>query len=65
MSAAKATIKLVKTGIAGQPPSAATDDKLYKSLLGSLMYAIVTRPDVATPVSMCARFMASPTVGIL
>ena len=26
------------------------------------MYAVITRPDVAAPVSMCARFLSTPTV---
>ena len=53
--------RLVSTGIAKATPSPPADLKLYRSLVGSLMYAVVSRPDVAAPVSMCARFLAAPT----
>jgi hypothetical protein len=59
------TLQLVKTGIAGVPPSPPVDPKVYRALVGSLMYAVVTRPDVAAPVSMCARFLAAPTAAHL
>ena len=55
------SVKLVKTGLHNAKPSPSVDSKLYRSLIGALMYAVVTRPDIATPVSICARFLASPT----
>ena len=33
----------------------------YRSLVGALMYSLITRPDVATAVSKCAKYMANPT----
>jgi transposase InsO family protein len=36
------------------------DPTRYRSLIGSLMYTLLTRPDVAAPVSMLARFMSAP-----
>jgi hypothetical protein len=53
--------QLVKTGQHGSPDSPAVDSKCYRSLVGALMYACVTRPDIGTSVSMCARFLAAPT----
>jgi hypothetical protein len=55
-------LRLTKAGIADQPVSPSADVDLYRSLVGSLMYAVVSRPNVAVPVSMCARFLACPTV---
>jgi hypothetical protein len=36
------------------------DQKLYRSLIGSLLYVTASRPDVMFSVCMCARFQASP-----
>ena len=36
------------------------DQKLYRSMIGSLLYVIASRPDVMFSVSMCARFQFSP-----
>jgi hypothetical protein len=36
------------------------DQKLYRSMIGSLLYVTVSRPDVMFSVCMCARFQASP-----
>ena len=36
------------------------DQKLYRSMIGSLLYVIASRPDVMFSVCMCARFQASP-----
>jgi hypothetical protein len=38
------------------------DQKLYRSLMGSLLYVTASRPDVIFSVCMCARFQASPRV---
>jgi hypothetical protein len=62
---AAGNLRLVKSGLADQPASPPADRDLYRSLVGSLMYAVVSRPDVAVPVSMCARFLANPTVAHL
>ena len=36
------------------------DPKVYRSLVGGLMYTLITRPDVAAAVSMCSRYLAQP-----
>jgi len=36
------------------------DPKIYRSLVGGLMYTLITRPDVAAAVSMCSRYLAQP-----
>jgi hypothetical protein len=36
------------------------DQTLYRSMIGSLLYLIVSRPDIMFSVCMCARFQASP-----
>jgi hypothetical protein len=36
------------------------DLKLYRSMIGSLLYLTVSRPDIMFIVCMCARFQASP-----
>ena len=36
------------------------DQKLYGSMIGSLLYVTASRPDVMFSVCMCARFQASP-----
>ena len=52
---------LCATGIhgAGESPLL-PDPKVYRSLVGGLMYALITRPDVAAAVSMCARYLQQP-----
>jgi hypothetical protein len=32
------------------------DQKLYRSMIGSLLYVMASRPDVMFSVCMCARF---------
>ena len=36
------------------------DQKLYRSMIGSLLYLTASRPDIMFSVSMCARFQAAP-----
>jgi hypothetical protein len=36
------------------------DQKLYRSLIGSLLYLTASRPDIMFSVCMCARFQANP-----
>jgi hypothetical protein len=38
------------------------DQREYRSMIGSLLYLTVTRPDIQFVVCMCARFQASPTL---
>jgi hypothetical protein len=36
------------------------DLKLYRSMIGSLLYLTASRPDIMFSVCMCARFQAVP-----
>ncbi|GMI84085.1 hypothetical protein HRI_002077800 [Hibiscus trionum] len=36
------------------------DSKLYRSMIGSLLYLTASRPDIMFSVCLCARFQASP-----
>ena len=36
------------------------DQKMYRSMIGSLLYVTTSRPDVIFSVCMCVRFQASP-----
>jgi hypothetical protein len=38
----------------------AMDNKVYRSMIGSLLYLCVSRPDIMLSVCMCARFQANP-----
>jgi hypothetical protein len=36
------------------------DPKVYRSMIGSLLYLCASRPDIMLSVCMCARFQADP-----
>jgi hypothetical protein len=36
------------------------DQKVYRSIVGSLLYLCASRPDIMLNVCMCARFQATP-----
>ncbi|XP_057452354.1 secreted RxLR effector protein 161-like [Lotus japonicus] len=36
------------------------DQSLYRSMIGSLLYLIASRPDIAFSVGVCARYQAAP-----
>jgi hypothetical protein len=36
------------------------DQKLYRSMIGSLLYLCASRPDIAFSVGLCARFQSNP-----
>jgi hypothetical protein len=38
----------------------AVDQKVYRSMIGSLLYLCVSRPDIMLSMCMCARFQANP-----
>ena len=40
--------------------SVEVDPTLYKSIIGSLLYLIASRPDITFSVGVCARFQAAP-----
>ena len=59
---ATAAATLCATGLHGQDKSPPLGNPTqYRSLIGGLMYALITRPDVAAAVSTCARYLQSPT----
>jgi hypothetical protein len=40
------------------------DQKVYRSMIGSLLYHTASRPDIQFSVCLCARFQASPVLHI-
>ena len=42
------------------PNGKAVDQKVYRSMIGSLLYLCASRPDIMLSVGMCARFQAAP-----
>jgi hypothetical protein len=38
----------------------AVDQREYRSMIGSLLYLMVTRPDIQFTVCLCVRFQAFP-----
>jgi hypothetical protein len=42
------------------PYGKAVDQKVYHSMIGSLLYLCASRPDIMLSVGMCARFQAAP-----
>jgi hypothetical protein len=46
----------ISSDLAGKP----VDPSLYRSMIGSLLYLIASRPDIAFSVGVCARFQANP-----
>ena len=42
------------------PKGKEVDPKLYRSMIGSLLYLCASRPDIMFSVGMCARFQSSP-----
>ena len=43
-----------------KPSPLLSNPTVYRSLIGGLMYALITRPDVAASVSICARYLQAP-----
>ena len=42
------------------PNGKAVDQKVYRSMIGSLLYLCASRPDIMLSVGMCACFQAAP-----
>jgi hypothetical protein len=63
---AMADAKLVSTSISTtttldlNEDGEAVDQRNYRSMIGSLLYLTVIRPDILFVVCLCARFQASP-----
>ncbi|XP_038904496.1 uncharacterized mitochondrial protein AtMg00810-like [Benincasa hispida] len=36
------------------------DESLYRSMIGSLLYLVASRPDIAYDVGVCARYQSNP-----
>ena len=53
---ASTTVKLSK-----DDDGEAVDTKLYRSMIGSLLYLTASRPDISFSVGVCARFQSQPT----
>jgi hypothetical protein len=43
-----------------EPNGKEVDQKLYHSMIGSLLYLCASRPDIMLSVGMCARYQAAP-----
>ena len=43
------------------PKGKKVNEKLYRSLIGSLLYLTASRPDILFVVCLCARFQSAPT----
>ncbi|XP_070035800.1 uncharacterized mitochondrial protein AtMg00810-like [Nicotiana tomentosiformis] len=41
-------------------PDSSVDQKLYRGMIGSLLYLTSSRPDIVISVGLCARFQANP-----
>ena len=46
--------------LSSDPTGMQVDPTLYRSMIGSLLYLIASRPDIAFNVEVCARFQAAP-----
>ena len=42
------------------PNGKVVDQKVYRSMIGSLLYLCASRPDIMLSVGICARFQATP-----
>jgi hypothetical protein len=46
--------------LALDPNGKAVDQKVYRSMIGSLLYLCASRPDIVLSVGVCARYQAAP-----
>jgi hypothetical protein len=62
MAELKLVSTLMSTATALDPDEndEAVDQREYRSMIGSLLYLTVTRPDIQFIVCICTRFQASP-----
>jgi isopentenyldiphosphate isomerase len=54
------TLMSMATSLDPDENGEAIDQREYRSMIGSLLYLMVTRPDIQFVVCLCARFQASP-----
>ena len=40
--------------------SPSVEEKLYRGMIGSLLYLTTSRPDIVFSVGLCARFQSKP-----
>ena len=50
----------LKCQLDSDPNGIAMDQKVYRSMIGSLLYLCAFRPDITLSVGICARFQAAP-----
>ena len=55
-----ATPMVTKCHLALDPNGKEVDQKVYRSMIGSLLYLCASRPDIMLSVGMCARFQSAP-----
>ena len=55
-----ATPMVTKCHLALDPNGKEVDQKVYRSMIGSLLYLCASRPDIVLSVGVCARYQASP-----
>ena len=49
-----------KCKLDSDPSGKAVDQKVYRSMIGSLLYLCASRPDIMLSVGLCAQFQAAP-----
>jgi hypothetical protein len=54
------TLMSMYTALDADEDGEPVDQKEYRSMIGSLLYLMATRPDIQFSVCLCARFQASP-----
>ena len=57
---AKKTPSELKGGLDLDPKGKEVDQKVYRSMIGSLLYLCASIPNIMLSVGMCARFQAAP-----
>ena len=55
-----ATPMITKCHLAIDPNGKEVDQKVYRSMIGSLLYLCASRPNIVLSVGVCARYQASP-----
>jgi hypothetical protein len=55
-----ATPMQTKCHLASNPNGKDVDQKVYRSMIGSLLYLCASRPDIVLSVGVCARYQAAP-----